>query len=50
MEAGHGYKVRRGVGREFRAILFISDILYHPWSNKPLSRFTGYFNYHIICN
>ena len=35
--AGHGYRAKRGVGREFRAIILISDILYHPCSNKSLS-------------
>ena len=32
---------RRGVGREFRAIILKSDILYHPYSFKFSSRFSG---------
>ena len=32
---------RRGVGREFRAIILKCDILYHPYSFKSSSRFSG---------
>ena len=36
VEAGHVYKARRSVGRKFRAIILISDTLYHPCSNKSV--------------
>ena len=38
---GQGYSARRGVGGEFRAIFLISDTLYHAYSYKSLTRFTG---------
>ena len=33
--------VRRGVGGEFRAISLKSDRMYHPYSTKSSSRFSG---------
>ena len=36
VEAGHVYKARRGAGRKFRAIILISDTLYHHCSIKSV--------------
>ena len=49
---GEGYRVRRRVGGEFRAMILIGDRLYHPCSYESSSRFSVLINYHTlsVCN